>query len=103
MSANKLKLVRGTGNVFRDLGEPDADRQQLKALLAAEIVRVLDEGRIAVRKAETMTGIAAADFSRIRNADLGRFTIDRLMIALDRLGQQVKIAVDVRPRRRAVA
>jgi hypothetical protein len=48
-----------------------------------------------VRKAEGITRIAAADFSRIRNADLGRFTVDWLMTTLSRLGQRVDVAVTV--------
>lgn len=94
--AAKIETVKGTGNVFRDLGRPDAELQQLKALLAAEIVRALDKESLTVRKAESITRIAAADFSRIRNADLGRFTVDRLMTVLSRLGQRVDVAVTVR-------
>lgn len=100
MTGRKLATVRGTGNVFRDLGRPDAELRQLKALLAAEIVLVLDERSLTVRKAESITKIAAADFSRIRNANLGRFTIDRLMTILNRLGRDVDVAITVRPRKR---
>ncbi|HEY0283243.1 MAG TPA: helix-turn-helix transcriptional regulator [Rhizomicrobium sp.] len=85
--------------MFRDLGRPDAELQQLKALLAAEIVRCLDERGLTVRKAEGLTRIAAADFSRLRNADLGRFTVDRLMTILGRLGRKVEVAVTVRRKR----
>ncbi len=99
----KIEIVRGTGNVFRDLGMPGAELRQLKALLAAEIVRVLDDGGLTVRKAESITRIAAADFSRIRNADLGRFTVDRLMTTLSRLGQRVDVAVTVRRKRHSEA
>ncbi len=42
------------------------------------------------------TGIAAADFSRIRNAKVGRFTVDRLMAILNRLGARVDVEVRVR-------
>jgi predicted XRE-type DNA-binding protein len=91
-----METVRGSGNVFRDLRKPDADVQQLKALLAAEIVRSLDEHATSVRRAGEITGIAAADFSRIRSANLGRFTIDRLMTILGRLGRDVDVAVTVR-------
>ena len=99
----KIEIVRGTGNVFRDIGMPDAELLQLKALLAAEIVRALDERGLTVRKAESITRIAAADFSRIRNADLGRFTVDRLMTTLSRLGQKVDVAVTVRRKRHSEA
>jgi len=43
-----------------------------------------------VRADHEMTGIAAADFSRIRNANLGRFTIDRLMAILAGLGRRLR-------------
>lgn len=49
-----------------------------------------------MRNAHDRTGIAAADFSRIRNADLGRFTIDRLMTIVNRLGSRVEVKVRVR-------
>jgi predicted XRE-type DNA-binding protein len=99
--SGKLAIVKGSGNVFRDFGQPDAELHQLKALLAAEIIRALDELELTVRKAESLTGTAAADFSRIRNADLGRFTVDRLMSILNRLGRDVNVTVSVRSRKSA--
>jgi hypothetical protein len=42
MEAEKLELARGGGNVFRDLGRKNADVEQLKALLAAEILKTLN-------------------------------------------------------------
>jgi predicted XRE-type DNA-binding protein len=97
MIEEDFEIVRGSGNVFRDLGHPDADREQLRALLAAEIICVLDERKLTGRDAHELTGIAAADFSRIRQVKLDRFTIDRLMSILGRLGQQVDVTVDVHP------
>ncbi len=93
-------IVRGSGNVFRDLGHPDADSEQLRSLLAARIIGVLDDRKLTVRAAHELTGIAAADFSRIRRAKLDRFTIDRLMTILARLDQEVEVTVDVHPRQR---
>src|SRR5476649_922002 len=95
-----MDMIRGSGNLFRDLGHPDADREQLRALLAARIIGVLDDRKLTVRAAQDITGVAAADFSRIRNAKLGRFTIDRLMTILAGLGQEVEVTVEVHPRRR---
>jgi predicted XRE-type DNA-binding protein len=88
--------VRGSGNVFRDLGRENADVEQLKALLAGEIIKALDRDGLTVRAAHARTGFAAADFSRIRNADLARFTSDRLMSILNRLGSRVEVKVRVR-------
>jgi hypothetical protein len=75
----QLETVRGRGNVFRDHGNANADAWQFKTILAAEIIKTLDRERLTVRAAQARTGVAAADFSRIRNANLGRFTVDRLM------------------------
>ncbi len=92
----KMEVVRGSGNVFRDLNHPDADAQQLKAILAAEIIKALDKQKLTVRAAHERTGIAAADFSRIRNAELGRFTVDRLMSIINKLGSRVEVKIRVR-------
>jgi predicted XRE-type DNA-binding protein len=96
MKRGKLDVVRGSGNVFRDLGHENADVEQFKAMLAAEIIKALDREGLTVRAAHSRTGIAAADFSRIRNADLGRFTVDRLMSIINRLGSRVEVKVRVR-------
>lgn len=92
----RLEVIRGSGNVFRDLGQADADVKQFKALLAAEIIKALDGDQLTVRAAHERTGIAAADFSRIRNADLGRFTLDRLVNIINRLGSRVEVKLKVR-------
>ena len=38
----KLETMRGSGNVFRDLGHDNADAEQFKAILAAEIIKAID-------------------------------------------------------------
>jgi predicted XRE-type DNA-binding protein len=96
MRAKEFDIVRGSGNAYRDFGAADADVKQLKAMLAAEIIKSLDKRGMTVRRAHAETGIAAADFSRIRNADLGRFTVDRLMTIINRLGARVDVKVRVR-------
>ncbi len=95
MKSEKPEVVHGSGNVFRDLGQKNADVEQFKAMLAAEIIKALNRERLTVRAAHARTGIAAADFSRIRNADLGRFTVDRLMSIINRLGARVEVKVRV--------
>jgi predicted XRE-type DNA-binding protein len=95
MKRENLEVVRGSGNVFRDLGHKSADAEQFKAILAAEIIKVLDREDLTVRAAHSQTGIAAADFSRIRNAKLDRFTIDRLMSIINRLGSRIELEIRV--------
>ena len=92
----QFEVVRGSGKVYRDLGKDNPDVRHFKAILATEIVKALDRDGLTVRRAHARTGIAAADFSRIRNADLGRFTVDRLMSIIHRLGSRVEVAVKVK-------
>ena len=95
LNEGDLEPVEGSGNVFRDFSDPHADLKQAKAILAARIIAALDERGLTVRKAGGMTGFAAADFSRIRNAKLGRFTLDRLMKMLAALDGRVRVTVHV--------
>lgn len=103
MKREKIEFVHGSGNVFRDFGYANPDVEQFKSILAAEIIKALDRKKLTVRAAQALTGIAAADFSRIRNADLRRFTLDRLMSILNRLGTRVDVQVSLRPVESAVA
>ena len=96
MKDEKMEVVRGSGNAFRDFGHPSPDVAQLKAILAAEIVKKLDKEKLTVRGAHALTGIAAADFFRIRSADMSRFTVDRLVSIINRLGSRVEVKVSVR-------
>jgi len=97
MKDEEIELVHGSHNIFGDFGDPEPDVKLAKAILASQIIKVLDRERLTVRAAHARTRIAAADFSRIRQADLGRFTLDRLMTILNRLGAQVEIKIKVRP------
>jgi len=96
MKREKLDVVRGSRNVFQDLGHKNADAHQFKAMLAAEITKALDRDGLTLCAAHDRTGIAVADLSRVRNADLGRFTIDRLMSIVNRLGSRIEVKIRVR-------
>ena len=101
MSDQPFKIVRGSGNVFADFNHPHAAIEQLKALLAAKVIGILDDRALTVRQAESLTGFAAADFSRLRKAKLDRFTVDRLMKILEHLDQDVDVRVTVMPCRKS--
>jgi predicted XRE-type DNA-binding protein len=93
-----LELVHGSGNVFADFGHANAVGEQVKAFLAAEIIKAMDMQEMTARQAEGRTGIAASDFSRIRHVKLDRFTIDRLITILERLDTRIDVKVTVQRR-----
>ena len=96
MKREQLETIRGSGNVYRDFDLPDADVRQLKAILAAEIIKALDKQSLSMRKAQSLTGIDAGDFSRVRNAGFRRISVERLIAMINGLGSHVDVAVKVR-------
>ena len=92
----KAEVVRGSGNIFQDFNDPDADAKLFKALLVAEIIKIMNKRGLSVRKAQSLTGVPAADLSRIRNCDVERFSSDRLMGVLNKFGMRLDISVKVK-------
>lgn len=91
--SDDIEIERGSGNVFADFGDPDAAAKQLKAFIAADIIATLESRGLSVRQGAREAGIDPADLQRIRNADLSRFTIDRLVRIAGRLGRRVELRV----------
>lgn len=87
--SDDFKIVRGSGNVFADLGDADADTKQMKAKVAAEIISATRA--LSVRAAAKIAQCDPADIQRIRNADLSRFTLDRLVRIAFRLGRRFEL------------
>lgn len=94
-----IELILGSGNIWEDFGYPDADIRKAKSIIAAKIIKSLDEQSLSTRAAAKQTGFAAADFSRVRNADFGRFTLDRLIRMLHALDSKLEVSVKVASRR----
>ncbi len=98
MKNNDMELVRGSGNVYRDLGRPNAGLEQARAIIAAKIIDILDDRKLSTREAEKLTGVSHSEFSRIRNTQLRRFTLDRMIAILGKLDEDVEVNVTFRPR-----
>ena len=91
-------ITKGSGNVFRDAGLPDADTELLKANLSAAILRAQREQGLTNAAVARKAGVDEGDISRIWSCDLDRFTIDRLVRILNRLDPGVSVVLDVVPR-----
>jgi predicted nucleotidyltransferase/predicted XRE-type DNA-binding protein len=74
---------------------PNHPGAAVRAELARRIVGSLDRHGLTVREAQARTGTAAADFSRLRQGQLKRFTIDRLLEIANRLGERVELTTHV--------
>ncbi|QWR77924.1 XRE family transcriptional regulator [Candidatus Magnetomonas plexicatena] len=93
-----FELIHGSGNVFRDFGRPNANVEQARAIIAAKIIGTLDERSLSTREAERLTGVSHSEFSRIRNARLKHFTLDRMITILEKLDEDIEVDVIFKPR-----
>src|SRR5258706_9401328 len=90
MAKKRIKVEAGSGNVFADLGFPDAKELKLKVQLAVEVNRVLDERPLSQDKAAKLLGIRQPHVSELVRYRLDRFSVERLMDFLTPLGQDVQ-------------
>ena len=86
-----------TGNVFEDLGLPDADERLAKAQLARIIRGIVRERGWTQKKAASVLGIAPPDMSDLMRGKLARFSQERLERFLNSLDLEVRIQVGPKP------
>jgi predicted XRE-type DNA-binding protein len=96
----KDPVIRGTGNVFADLGFPDAGERQAKLRLADALNQVLQERKLSQADAAKVLGLTQPKVSALRNYKLAGFSVERLMNLLTALDQDVEIVIRRKPRSR---
>ena len=94
----KLKIEQGSGNVFADLGLPDAEELHTKARLAVEIVRAIEARSLSQVAAAKVLGVTQPKVSALKAFKLEGYSVERLMTFLTRLGRDVEIRITARPR-----
>ncbi len=97
--SKKIPIEVGSGNVFVDLGFPDAEERTTKVALAVEILRILEERGLTQAAAAKLLGVNQPKVSALVNYRLEGFSVERLMTFLTALGRDVDITI--RPRRSA--
>jgi predicted XRE-type DNA-binding protein len=89
-------VTRGTGNVFADLGFPDAAERQAKLRLAYALNQVLEARKLSQADAAKVLGVTKV--SALRHYKLAGFSVERLMNLLTSLDQDVEIVIRRKPR-----
>ncbi len=96
-------IIRGTGNVFADLGFTDADERQTKLRLALAVNRVIARRKLTQATAAEKLGVNQPKISALANYKLDGFSVERLMVFLTALDQDVEITIKNKPRSRSTA
>jgi predicted XRE-type DNA-binding protein len=98
ISADEIEYEESSGNVFEDLGLPDADELLLKAGLARQITLALEARGLTQAEAARVLGTQQPKVSRLVRGVLAGFSLERLIRYLNALGRDVEIVVHERPR-----
>ena len=101
MAKRRINVEAGSGSVFADLGYPDAKERRLKVELAMEVNRILRDRELTQAQTASALGILQPHVSDLVRYRLNRFSVERLMQFLTRLGKDVEIRIAERPARRA--
>jgi len=96
-------VTASSGNVFADLGLPDADELAAKADLARRVRQLIEARGLSQREAAPLVGVSQPDLSNLYRRRLNGFSIERLSRMLVALGQDVSIVVQPKPRSRKEA
>ena len=94
----KIEFEESSGNVFEDLGLPDAKELYVKTQLAFKISTIVERRKLRQIQAAAMLGISQAKVSLLVNGKTDDFSIDTLMGFLTKLDQDVQIVVKRKPR-----
>lgn len=88
-----MRVTKGSGNVFRDLGLPDADLLQAKADLVHRISVLIGKRGLSQVKAAEVLAVTQPKISALLHGRLEGFSMDRLVRFLIALDQDVRISV----------
>jgi predicted XRE-type DNA-binding protein len=90
---SKKGYETGSGNVFKDLGLPNAEEHLIKAQLVYKIDTILKRRRLKQLEAAALFGIRQPDVSKLLRGDFRQFSVERLLRFLVALDQDVRIVV----------
>ena len=93
MKTETIKIERGSGNVFADLGRPDAEAHLLKAELVTRIDKILRQRGLKQVEAAKLLGLSQPDVSRLLRGSFREYSVERLLRLLTTLGRDVEIVI----------
>lgn len=89
----------GSGNIFADLGLPDADGRLLKSSIVIELHRLIKERGLTQTAAAKMLGVSQGDLSNILRGRFDGYSAERLIRMLTVFEQDIDIVMCPRKKR----
>lgn len=91
----RLKIEKGSGNIFRDLGFPPGEAQNLimRAELMIKIEQFVRKSGMTQKEAARLIGITQPRLNLLLKRKIDLFSLDALVNMVARAGMQVKLTV----------
>lgn len=93
LAKNPVGIEEGSGNIFADLGLPDAEETLLKAQIVVVLHRLMKARGLTQTAAAKLLGVGQPDLSHILRGDFLGWSVERLMRMLTSFEQDVEIVV----------
>jgi predicted XRE-type DNA-binding protein len=91
--SNKQRYETGSGNVFKDIGVPNAAEHLVKAQLVFKIDKILKKRGLKQVQAADLFGVRQPDVSKMLRGEFRQFSVERLLRFLVALDHDVEIVV----------
>ena len=93
----RVKMVRGSGNVFRDLGsrEPEARNLVLRSEIMIRIEEFVERSGMTQARAAARLGLTQPRLNALLKGKIDQFSLDALVNVATRAGLQVDLQVTV--------
>ncbi|MCK5679435.1 XRE family transcriptional regulator [bacterium] len=95
-----MKLEKSSGNVFADIGLDAPEERLAKSDLAMKIAQIINKRHISQAQAAELLGITQPKVSAILNGRLKGFSLEKLMLLMVALDQDIEIVVKRKPKAR---
>lgn len=93
MRKTKSIIHESSGNVFADIGLPNADVHLLKAQIVSELYRLCTAKKLSQTKTGVLLGISQPEVSRMFNGHFSEYSVERLMKFLTSFARDIEIVV----------
>ena len=97
MSDERIKVERGSGNVYKDLGFPNPEEMQAKAHLVFKIQDIINERKLNLDEASKILCMDKSELSNMLDGQFHSCTIDSILSLLRKLDHDIEIVLHKRP------
>jgi predicted XRE-type DNA-binding protein len=91
------KIRRGSNNIYKDLGFPNAREVRAKAVLASRILTIFEEKKWTQVEAAERLGLTQPKISLLSRGQFSGFSLEKLIHLLNKLNQDIEIVIKSRP------